>query len=198
MKRLEPTNFSWNECYIRQLTISGGQAVVADVEVLVRLRLLWLCRVVGADARVNRAGDGGQDGCWRCQGWDGGLCCNHVSDFRWGLLRFRFFFYGFLLLLLPLLLRLPPQLLSLALDGRHPVPYGLGHKLEVCLAHETKHNLHNTTQMVRAQHEHVYKSWSMMHCCDMQTIYAGLLHLMTWSCKLCHQEFFDVLTVFVL
>lgn len=53
------------ECNIRQLTVSRRQAVVAHVEVLVRFRLLRLCGVAGADARVHRAGDRGQGGSQR-------------------------------------------------------------------------------------------------------------------------------------
>lgn len=41
-----------------KLTVSRRQAVVADMEVLVRLRLLCLCGVAGADPGVCGTGDG--------------------------------------------------------------------------------------------------------------------------------------------
>lgn len=123
---------------MRRLTVSGGQAVVPDVKVLVGLRLLRLRGAVGADSRVHRAGDGvqdgGQDGGRRRQGDD-------VTDFSDRTGSLCFLLRGFSLLLLLPLLRPPPQLLPLPLDDRHPVPYGPGHELEVCLAHKAEHNL---------------------------------------------------------
>lgn len=140
---------------MRRLTVGRGQAVVADVEVLVCFRLLRLHRVVGADSGVHGAGDGGQDGARRRQGRGGGLSGDGVADLRRRPASLRLLLCGFLLLLLLLLLpllRLPPQLLSLPLDGRHPVPYGLGHELEVRLAHKAQPDLRKQQAEKRSGH----------------------------------------------
>lgn len=132
---------------MRSLTVSRWQAVVTYVEVLICFWLLRFHRVVGAHTRVSRAGDGGQDSGRRCECRGGGLSCDNMADQRWRQQRLWLLLNGLLLLLLLSLFCLSPQLLPLALDDGHPVPYGLGHKLEVCFAHKAQHNLCDNTQI---------------------------------------------------
>lgn len=126
--------------------LTGGRRAtgMSDVVVLVCLWFVGLSCEAGVDARVYRAIHRGRGGAWR-GGGRRSLSCRSLRGLlvqpwgRWP--RVDLLFFDFLLLLLPQLLRLPPVLLALALDGRHPVTDGFGHGLVVGLAHETQHHL---------------------------------------------------------